>query len=85
FDGVIISSEIGASKPDPRMFKAALELAGCEAADCLHVGDDQRCDIEGALAAGMQAYHVIRPERGLDDLIQKVRLGAFSGLHTPLR
>jgi putative hydrolase of the HAD superfamily len=84
FEQVVISSEVGAAKPNPRMFEAVLELAGCTAADCLHVGDDVVCDIDGAQAAGMHAFKVTRPGQGLDVLVEKVRFGAFSGLHTPL-
>lgn len=85
FERVIISSEVGASKPHARMFQAALVAVGCAAADCLHIGDDLRCDGEGALRAGMGFFHVQRPESGLDTLVQKVRDAAHSGLRMPLR
>lgn len=84
FERVIISSEVGASKPHARMFQAAHASAGCAAADCLHIGDDLRCDGEGALRAGMGFFHVQRPGRGLDTLVQKVRDAAHSGLRMSL-
>ncbi len=59
FDGIYISSEAGCKKPDPRFFRLALEREGLEAARCLMIGNDPRCDGEGARAAGMDAF-VIR-------------------------
>ena len=38
----------GASKPDPAIFAAALELAGVESAEALHVGDTPEEDVAGA-------------------------------------
>ena len=82
FEHIIISSEVGASKPHARMFQAALAAAGCAPEHCLHIGDDAVCDVAGAQALGVQAFHVVRPEHGLDHLVQKVRSGAYSGLRS---
>jgi putative hydrolase of the HAD superfamily len=49
------AESLGASKPDPAHFRAALREAGVEAGDALHVGDHPEHDIEGALAAGLRA------------------------------
>ena len=68
FDGVILSSEVGASKPHPRMFAEGLRLAQARPEECLHVGDDLKADVGGARAAGMAAFHVDRPAQGLDAL-----------------
>ncbi len=59
-DGVITSAGVGARKPDPAIFEAALEVAGCEAAAALHVGDSPDEDIEGAAAAGIPALLIDR-------------------------
>ena len=53
FDGVITSAEAGSGKPDPAIFAAALELAGCSAGAALHVGDTEAEDVAGARAAGI--------------------------------
>ena len=82
FDEVIISSEVGAAKPHPRMFEAALAAAGCQPGQALHIGDDARCDMGGAQSHGIQAFQVNRPESGLGLLVQKVRSGAYSGLRS---
>ncbi len=47
------SAEAGAPKPDPAVFRAALERLGVLAERALHVGDSE-ADEEGARAAGMQ-------------------------------
>jgi HAD superfamily hydrolase (TIGR01509 family) len=50
---VVTSAEAGAPKPDPRMFRLALERLGVEATRALHVGDSAS-DEQGAAAAGMR-------------------------------
>ncbi|MFN7562738.1 MAG: HAD-IA family hydrolase [Prosthecobacter sp.] len=72
---IILSSEVGASKPHPRMFQAALQAAGVPASECLHVGDDPKCDVEGAELAGLRFFAVQRPENGLDALVRLLDLG----------
>jgi putative hydrolase of the HAD superfamily len=81
FEKVIISSEVGAAKPHARMFQAALAAGGSLPEETLHIGDDVRCDLAGAGDCGIHAFHVKRPESGLGVLVQKVRSGAYSGLH----
>ena len=53
-DGAVSSAVVGAAKPDPAVFRAALELAGCEAGEAFHVGDSLQGDVEGARAAGVR-------------------------------
>ena len=63
FEAIVISSEIGVEKPDPRIFAAALERLGIEPSATLHVGDSPLEDVEGAIAAGMEAVHLDRGDR----------------------
>jgi putative hydrolase of the HAD superfamily len=63
-DGVVTSAGVGARKPDPRVFEAALELAGCRADEALHVGDTLAEDVEGARAAGIRALLIDRDGGG---------------------
>jgi putative hydrolase of the HAD superfamily len=51
-DVVVSSAEIGARKPDPRVFRAALERLGITPERALHIGDGEG-DRVGALAAGL--------------------------------
>lgn len=53
-DGAVSSAVVGAAKPDPAVFRAALSVAGCEPAEAFHVGDSPEGDIEGARAAGIR-------------------------------
>ncbi len=50
---VIDSGEVGVSKPDPRIFKLALDAMGLTADQCWYVGDMPGIDVVGARAAGM--------------------------------
>lgn len=63
-DGVVTSAAVGARKPDPAIFIAALELAGCAADEALHVGDTPAEDIDGARAAGVEAVLIDREGGG---------------------
>lgn len=52
-DLVVASAEEGVSKPDPRIFRLALDRAGCTAREALMVGDRIDNDIRPARALGM--------------------------------
>jgi FMN phosphatase YigB (HAD superfamily) len=54
-DLLVVSSEAGVSKPDPRIFEIALARAGVGAGDAVMVGDSWENDIKGARAAGVRA------------------------------
>jgi len=58
FENVIISSEIGASKPAPRIFLEAARRFKVNPAEILHIGDDVDLDEKGARAAGCKAFVV---------------------------
>ena len=53
-DGLVTSAEVGAPKPDSRVFERALAVAGVAPSEALHVGDKVDNDIEGAEAAGVR-------------------------------
>jgi HAD superfamily hydrolase (TIGR01509 family) len=53
FSAIVTTAEAGAPKPDPRVFRLALERLGVSASRALHVGDEPG-DEEGAAAAGMR-------------------------------
>ena len=53
-DAVVDSEQVGCSKPDPRIFTAALETLGVAAADATFVGDSAARDMAGARALGMR-------------------------------
>jgi putative hydrolase of the HAD superfamily len=55
FDVIIDSALVGLEKPDPRIFRAALEALEVEPEEALYVGDLYEVDVLGAQAAGIQA------------------------------
>jgi HAD superfamily hydrolase (TIGR01549 family) len=59
-DHVVVSALAGCSKPDVRIFEAALNAARCSADEALHVGDSPDQDLRGAGAAGIRAVLVDR-------------------------
>ena len=61
FDAAVISTHVGAIKPDPRMYAAILEALKADPADCLFV-DDRAENLEGARKAGMRAAQMARSE-----------------------
>lgn len=68
FSNVVISSEVGADKPDPFIFRRALELARILPNEALHVGDDPLRDWQGARAAGLSVFELDRPRNSLRDV-----------------
>lgn len=59
-DFTLSSMDVGASKPDPKMFRAALSRAGVSANEAAHVGDQIETDIEGAKAVGISPVLIDR-------------------------
>lgn len=49
----------GAGKPDPEPFAEIARRLSCFAPRTVVVGDDERCDVQGARRAGMHAVHCL--------------------------
>lgn len=62
FTASVSAHEFGVGKPDPRIFHAAAQSAGCTAQEVLHIGDDAALDVAGAQAVGMQTVWVNRAQ-----------------------
>ena len=54
FDTIIISEEVGFSKPDKRIFELALNKLNVQSEDVLFVGDDLEKDIAGCQNANIK-------------------------------
>ena len=52
-DLYITSKDVGAEKPHPPIFLAALERAGVSPGQAVHVGDQYHSDVQGARSVGM--------------------------------
>ena len=72
FSYIFISSELGADKPDPEIFRRALNLIDLNANEVLHVGDDPERDWKAAKAAGLLVFRLDRPRNSLRDLLSWV-------------
>jgi putative hydrolase of the HAD superfamily len=53
FETLTVSEEVGVKKPNPEIFRYALQKAGATAEESLMIGDEMAVDIDGARAAGM--------------------------------
>lgn len=73
FRHVFLSSELGADKPDPLIYRRALELSGFAPNEVLHAGDDPERDWAAAHAAGLEVFQLKRPENSLRDLLAWLR------------
>lgn len=58
FASTIYSMDIGHAKPRPEIFAAAVDTLGIPAGEILHIGNDERTDVRGALAAGFRAIRL---------------------------
>jgi putative hydrolase of the HAD superfamily len=50
---IVTSGDVGVDKPKPPIFLAALERAGVNASEAVHVGDQYKLDIIGARGVGI--------------------------------
>lgn len=81
FDTIVISEAVGAWKPDPRIFEAALERLGAKPEEAMYIGDHLKNDIGGAQAAGICG--VWFNPRGLENdasVVPFAEIGNFSQL-----
>ena len=70
FSHVFVSSEIGADKPDPEIFRHALRFIDLKPDQVMHVGDDAVRDWQAASAAGLSIFQLDRPGNSLRDLLR---------------
>jgi HAD superfamily hydrolase (TIGR01509 family) len=58
-DVAVFSSEVGRRKPDPLIFRTALDRLGVEPGNALFVGDSLEADIAGAAGFGMRTVQAV--------------------------
>lgn len=58
FDDILIAEETGVEKPDPAIFRMAVERIGANVEECLFVGNDAKRDIGGARSVGMDCLWI---------------------------
>lgn len=57
FDKIITSEEVGVKKPNPQIFKYALEKTNAKSNESIMIGDNWEADIMGAKNAGLDAIY----------------------------
>ena len=67
FDDVIVSAEVKLVKPDPAIFRLALERAGVDAKNALMI-DDVEKNLDGAKAVGIDGF-LFRDAEGLAEFL----------------
>ena len=72
FDDKILSFEVGAMKPDEKIFRAALSLAHCHPKECFYIDDipefiegAKKVGLEGVLYTGVDPLKKALTDRGL--------------------
>jgi putative hydrolase of the HAD superfamily len=79
FETVLDSHEEGVEKPDPRIFRNALERTGTRAEEALYVGDIYHIDVVGARAAGMDVVLLDPADLHRDKPVRRIPgLGALA-------
>jgi HAD superfamily hydrolase (TIGR01509 family) len=78
-DVQVFSDQLQIAKPDPRIFAAALDGLGLNAADCVFIGDNPHTDIDGAQRAGLFAVQIgtkardgVTPDARIESLDQLI-------------
>jgi putative hydrolase of the HAD superfamily len=74
FDFVLTSADARVRKPDPAIFRHALDRLGLPSAEVLHAGDSAMADVAGARAAGIEPYLLDRPRRSLRGFLDRAML-----------
>ncbi len=81
-----ISELVGAAKPDPAIFRHALQQAGVSPQHAVHVGNRLDSDVRGAQQLGMRTVWVVRGEAPPDPTQQQLRepdIAVFSLAEAP--
>ena len=72
FDDMVISAEVGVTKPDARIYRLALEKLGVQPEESVFL-DDVLVNVEAARTVGMSGIHFTRPEKALEELKQLLK------------
>jgi putative hydrolase of the HAD superfamily len=80
FDAEVFSAAVGLRKPDPRIYRLALEQLGVEPGEAVFVGDGANDELAGAERIGMKAVGVESPSGELPDDWNGPRISALPEL-----
>jgi putative hydrolase of the HAD superfamily len=72
-NGIVTSLDVGYRKPHRAIFEAAMAMAGCDAGQCVFIGNSERNDVEPSVALGMRCNRVAieepMPEKSAADVV----------------
>ena len=73
-DALVVSEDVGMSKPDPAIFRIALSRLGASGEGATMIGDSWFADIEGAVSAGIRAvwFNPARHPRPADLRVEEI-------------
>jgi len=74
FRYIFLSSELGADKPDPEIYRRALKFTDLKPSEIVYVGDDPERDWQAAATAGLSIFRLDRQKNSLRDLLGIVGL-----------
>ena len=77
FSSITISSEVGAAKPNPKIFATAIAKHNCLPEEAWHIGDSFTDDYQGAKKIGITAFLL---KRGYNTVIEKNQLPNLNSL-----
>jgi len=81
FETVVDSHRVGVEKPDPKIFRIALERMGVTAENAIYVGDVPAVDIEGAQAAQLTPLLLDRHDLYTDQTVTRLKaIGELRGM-----
>lgn len=80
-DVVVASSDHGFQKPDPRLFRTALEAVGVDASEAVYIGDSMSRDIRGAGRAGIRSVYLRRGDGGTETIVDHVPVAVCADLY----
>ena len=71
-DAIVLSGEVGVSKPDPEIYRIALSQLGVNANEAVHVGDSQENDLQAAQQVGIRTI-LIDPRGQTPGSVQELK------------
>jgi HAD superfamily hydrolase (TIGR01549 family) len=81
FEAILDSHEEGIEKPDPRIFRLAMDRTGARPEGSLYIGDFYHIDVVGARAAGMDAVLLDPADNHADKPVRRLpSIGGLPGL-----
>ncbi len=73
FSEIVISSDVGCRKPDPKIFICASTRLGIPSKNCFYIGDNIAVDIQGANSAGMTGIWLNRKGKSTTLNIEEIK------------